>query len=165
MEKRIPSPEELFGTIDAYTVTVSAEERKPIPGYRVVNRYAWLWLGLTILLAIAFFSINPFHINYYYMNSASMQSEIPKGSLVLVQEIGVHELKKGDIITFYNEKGLSVTHQIVDILIDEEELLFCTKGSDNKLRDEALIAKEQVVGKVIFHVPFLGKIFSAFNIL
>lgn len=72
------------------------------------------------------------------------------------------ELKKGDIITFYSESintgGYTITHRIYDITKVDGETRYVTKGDNNATIDEGYITFEDVVGKVKYIVPKLGKV-------
>lgn len=62
-------------------------------------------------------------------------------------------LKPGDIITFHNEDTV-VTHRVVK----KEEGTFITKGDANKNADPIPVAKSQIIGRVVFCLPYLGYI-------
>ena len=91
--------------------------------------------------------------------SGSMQSEIPKGSLVINRSVDPETLKVGDDITYLASSTTTVTHRIVDITgsyEDTGERAFQTQGIENPEPDEALVPAGNVVGKVIWHSHILG---------
>ncbi len=93
--------------------------------------------------------------------SGSMQSEIPKGSLVINRSVDPETLKVGDDITYLANSTTTVTHRIVDIIgsyEDTGERAFQTQGIENPEPDEALVPAGNVVGKVIWHSHMLGSI-------
>jgi signal peptidase len=95
--------------------------------------------------------------------TTSMQSVIPKGSLVLVQKVDPKSLKIGDDITYMKNANTSITHRIIDIFEDFEatgERGFQTKGVNNSLPDSGVVYAGHVVGKVKLHVPKLGAALS-----
>ena len=88
-----------------------------------------------------------------------MQSEIPQGSFILVKAVDPTTLKVGDDITYFENESKVVTHRIIDISIDYEDsgqLGFHTKGVDNPAPDDYVTYEGNVIGKVIWHVPYLG---------
>ena len=91
--------------------------------------------------------------------SGSMQSEIPKGSLLLVRRVDPDTLRVGDDITYMYTSTASITHKIVAIYEDysgDGQRAFQTKGVNNSDPDEELVPASYIVGKVIFHVPGIG---------
>ncbi|MFQ9797865.1 MAG: signal peptidase I [Clostridia bacterium] len=64
----------------------------------------------------------------------SMQSEIPKGSLVIAQQVDPETLQIGDDITYMANQTTSVTHRIVGIIENYEntgQRAFQTQGIMN----------------------------------
>ena len=93
--------------------------------------------------------------------SSSMESEIPKGSLVITKRIDPNELKVGDDITYMNSPTTTITHRIVDVIEEYDEFgdrAFKTKGIMNDSPDKLPVPAANVVGKVIFHNYELGQV-------
>lgn len=91
----------------------------------------------------------------------SMQSEIPKGSLVIAKQVDGNTLEIGDDITYMANQTTSVTHRIVGIVENYEntgERAFETQGVMNDRPDNQLVPAVNVVGKVVFHSEVLGTI-------
>jgi len=89
----------------------------------------------------------------------SMQSELPKGSLILVHHVNPQQLKVGDDITYMRDATTSVTHKVINIYEDyagSGARGFQTKGVDNADPDPDIVYAGNVVGRVIFHVPAAG---------
>ena len=86
--------------------------------------------------------------------SGSMEPEIPVGAVVYVKETDVNDIETGDVITYRLPGGTMVTHRVVSA--DREGQQFITKGDANQVEDASPVAFSQVVGKELFHVPFLG---------
>ena len=82
--------------------------------------------------------------------SGSMEPEIPTGAVVFTKE-GEFSPKKGDIITFHNGDTV-VTHRVVK----KEKDIFITKGDANKTEDPVPAEASQIIGRVVFHLPYLG---------
>lgn len=59
--------------------------------------------------------------------------------------------EKGDIITFHNGDTV-VTHRVVK----KEKDIFITKGDANKTEDPVPAEASQIIGRVVFHLPYLG---------
>lgn len=88
--------------------------------------------------------------------TGSMEPELNVGTLILVKETPIKELKIEDIITYKTENNSSlVTHRIVEI---NEDGSLITKGDANNTEDIGEVGEEQVQGKIIFKVSRLGGI-------
>ncbi|MFQ7401661.1 MAG: signal peptidase I [Neglectibacter sp.] len=93
--------------------------------------------------------------------SGSMQAEIPKGSLVIAQQVDPKTLQIGDDITFMANPTTTDTHRIIGIIEDYEDTgqrAFQTQGIMNDEPDAQPVPAVNVVGKVIFHSEVLGQI-------
>ena len=92
--------------------------------------------------------------------SSSMESEIPKGSLVVTKQVDSSELQIGDDITYLSNPTTTVTHRIVGITeryADTGQRAFTTQGVMNSAPDKQPVPAANVVGKVIYHSLFLGQ--------
>jgi len=120
-------------------------------------------LILVFLFMVGFltaFSLLPIKGNYKLMSvmSGSMHPTIKVGSLIVVKSIPVKNYKIGDIITFRPEGATkdNVTHRIVGIEQKEGTLFFKTKGDANDTPDQKLVAPNQIIGKELLAIPFMG---------
>ncbi len=87
-----------------------------------------------------------------------------KGDIIIVW--GRFTPKIGDIIIFKPNKESSAPRPIIHRIVSIENNIFQTKGDHNELQltalnniyntDETNIQKEQIIGKAIFKIPFLG---------
>ncbi len=85
--------------------------------------------------------------------TGSMEPKLPVGSLVYVKAASFEDLKEKDIIAF--DKGATViTHRIVSI--NESDMLITTKGDANDANDFTPVPYQDVIGKVVFHIPVYG---------
>lgn len=88
--------------------------------------------------------------------SGSMEPELPVGSLVSTEEIPFDKLEKGDVITYQLMDRVMVTHRVSEIDYVTREIV--TKGDANNAVDAAVVTEQQIVGKVDYHIPYLGYI-------
>lgn len=159
----IPSPEELFhkkykkNQDEAVSVTL----REPIPHYRIVKQISIGFCIFIILLVLFLVNLDKFGINFYFMRSSSMESVIPKGSILMTRKVPPEKLVAGDIITFNNANGKSVTHEIEVVIpiYKDGQPGYWTKGTNNSSIDKISVSYKDVCGKVIFHIPYIGRIF------
>ncbi len=115
------------------------------------------WLVLTALIIVAgLTAVSALNIpgNYKLLVvlSGSMEPAIKTGSVVVVKPESSY--KTGDVITFSekNNPKITTTHRVFGI----DEGGFITKGDANNSTDSARVAAEQIIGKTIFSIPYLG---------
>lgn len=89
--------------------------------------------------------------------SDSMEPNLYKGDMLLVY--GTQDVAVGDIIVYQNPKtNLPIVHRV----IEDQDGDFITKGDNNAADDITLgitdnpVSIEQVHGKSIFKLPYLG---------
>ncbi|GHT82748.1 hypothetical protein FACS1894125_5680 [Actinomycetota bacterium] len=96
--------------------------------------------------------------------TGSMTPEYPIGTLVIGQDVGnPNDLKVGDVITFTQKDGRSVTHRIVQITQNYQgsgQLGFKTKGDANPQPDPQVTIASNVRAKAVYQIPELGSIFQ-----
>lgn len=84
------------------------------------------------------------------VETGSMEPNIPTGSLIVIQESKTYCV--GDVVTYINNKDLSITHRIVNINNGIVE----AKGDANSVSDPKF-SEDSIVGKVIYTIPYMGK--------
>jgi len=164
---KLPSPEELF-RIDGIPQKVDVEEepeplseKKPIPRYKKVRFFSAGFVIFLLALALLLTNLDRFHVQCYCMRSDSMGDELPAGSVIFTYKVPVKELNVGDVITYTNGQDMSVTHKIVNVIEDYEGSgypAFRTKGTENVITDSEVVTREMINGKVIIHIPYIGKV-------
>ncbi len=101
-------------------------------------------------------------INLYTIISPSMTPNIAVYDVVVTVKTDLSKLKVGDVISYYSDNpavnGLTITHRIVKITKVGDEYIFETKGDANQYVDEWIVKGEDVVGRVNFKIPQLGKV-------
>lgn len=72
------------------------------------------------------------------------------------------DIKVGDIITFIStstmSKGLTITHRVVAIVETENGIEYKTQGDNNLTPDATTVQFKNVLGKVLFRIPQLGRL-------
>jgi signal peptidase len=89
-----------------------------------------------------------------------MEPAIPTGSILVSRTVASDSIIVGDIITFSGSgRDRFITHRVT--AIDRTNgIVFTTKGDANNAEDPYPVPAENVVGKVLVHIPFLGFILS-----
>lgn len=112
------------------------------------------FFGILFLILLIFIALSknvsfiPF--NFYIVQSGSMEPIIKIADLIVVNEENEYYLN--DIVTYRDTNQSIVTHRIVE----KNNNSFVTKGDANRERDREEILKKQIIGKVIFKIPFIG---------
>ncbi len=119
------------------------------------------WIFITVILAIAcmlVISIFPItgNIKFLTVLSGSMEPAIHTGSVIVVKPMGNYAV--GDVITFGPNTRTKppTTHRIMEINDNNGQISYVTKGDANNAPDQTAIVKAQVIGKVVFDVPYAG---------
>ena len=125
---------------------------------KIVKIFYYIVVGFIGLIAVLLIvSVFPITGNYKVMivQSGSMQPEIKMGSIVAIKP--VDDYKIGDVITFQIAKNKEpVTHRIYDIKVVGGEPRYITKGDANNAPDQREVSQREIIGKVLFNIPYLG---------
>ncbi len=108
-----------------------------------------------LLLVVSTFPITG-NYKFFVVQSGSMEPAISTGSIVMVAP--KESYKIGDVITFKNLANAKapITHRVADMRVDKGNPLYITKGDANNASDAREIVHAEVMGKVLFHVPYVG---------
>ena len=109
-------------------------------------------------------TVNIPRFGLYTIISPSMEPEIKVYDVVVdLNVFNQDNIKKGDVITFISNsnvsKGLTVTHRVVDIITNADgSKAYITKGDNNLKADQATVKYSDILGKVLFKIPQLGRV-------
>ena len=125
---------------------------------KVVEVIAIILVYNIILIAISSANqinvINIFGYKSYIIKTNSMEPTIKINDVVITKKVQKSEIKVGDVITFFQE-GEVITHRITKI---DENGEYTTKGDNNNIEDTFKITYENIEGKHILTIPYLGAI-------
>lgn len=88
--------------------------------------------------------------------SGSMEPVFSAGDVLIIHNEDEYKVK--DIVTFWRDDML-VTHR----LIEENDQGWITKGDYNNTIDSQIVQKDQIIGKVIGIIPYLGFVIMFFR--
>ena len=112
------------------------------------------------VFALIIISIIPIPGNYKVLTvlSGSMEPAIKTGSIIFVKPLPINYYKVNDVITFLDPtiSEQPITHRIIEINEVNEERYFKVKGDANSAADWSEVSKENIAGKILFSIPFLG---------
>jgi len=162
-----------------YTYKCYVEETTPeAPKKNAPIKTTVFYSALIIIVLFTFFWSNnnaagkrfgPFAYNSVL--STSMQSAYPKGSLVASWAIKPDDklkagLADGDDIVFVTESGKIIVHRVVEIMenYDDSGLrAFRTQGIENSAPDTFITYEGNIIGRVVWHTPHVGKILASIS--
>lgn len=138
---------------------------------KVIKGIITLFL-LVVLVIVAFqkFTNNKVAVGNLYIFQIVSESMLPEyriGDIIVVKKTKIDNLKIGDDVTYLgsakNFDGLTITHRIIDIRVDEDgKRYFTTKGMSNFIEDPE-ISGESIYGKVVYHTvifSFVGRLMT-----
>lgn len=122
---------------------------------KVWNVCTTVIVALAVALAVLLAGVRLFGITPYCVLSGSMEPVYPTGALIYVQTCDAADVQVGDAITFVLNEDLELaTHRVV--AIDAVQRQFTTQGDANAAPDGTPVAFENLVGKPVFAIPYLG---------
>lgn len=116
--------------------------------------------GLAAAVACCWFCVGVFPVYPSVVLTGSMEPGIYPGDVVLIRKITkeaeIYDLKESDVINFSRE-DYTITHRIVEILLDEAgNISFGTRGDNNPSEDAQAVLPKDVNGIVVGVVPKAG---------
>jgi signal peptidase len=119
---------------------------------------------LAILVAVASF-IAPRLIGAVPLTvlTGSMVPTFNPGDLIITMPVEPEDVKSGDIVTFQPESDnpTLITHRVISVgFALDGDTVFVTKGDANDAEDPS-IRSDQVMGKYLYHVPYVGYVANA----
>lgn len=129
-------------------------------------------LFIVCVFSIIFFqrvSNNQFNLGGYGLYTVVSESMLPKYELwdmILVRQVDVDDIQVGDDVVYKGEVGdfkdKIVTHRVIDIQKNGNNLDFVTKGINNDVSDP-VVHSNQVLGRVVIKsgiLSFLSKLIN-----
>lgn len=129
-------------------------------GYTVKEESLWQWLPTAILcIGWIWFTVGVFPIYPSAIATGSMEPMIYPGDVVIVDKVTTEEkleaLEVGDVIQF-KRGDILINHRIIDIVEEEGQKRYETKGDNNSSEDEELVKMEDIKGTILHVIPKIG---------
>lgn len=131
---------------------------------KILVNCVYILIGLCILYNVIF-SINTaisqkdyfklLGISFFRMKTDLMQDDINKNDFIIIKEVDEEKLQEGDIIA-YQINGKTRINKIFKTQQGE----YATKSNKNYYPDIEKITYNQIIGKKVAIVPFLGIVLS-----
>lgn len=113
-------------------------------------------IPLTIgIILVIWFAIGIFPIKPVAIASGSMEPELYLGDVAIIQKCNSNDVEVGDIIE-YQMEGYTVIHRVKQKNQKNGQFTFITQGDNNDTEDNEPVSEDQLIGKVIFKIRFLG---------
>jgi signal peptidase len=105
-----------------------------------------------------------FGVSAYVVLSDSMAPRFSSGDVIVVAQVDPTDINEGDIITFVSRGpstfGEIITHQVEEVIEIDGLLNFVTKGINLNSIDPTPVSEQEILGRYVFHIPFLGFVVS-----
>ncbi len=142
-----------------------------------------VFIGIVVGYTVVTRAISGTNFPIAAVQSPSMEPNIPTGSLIFIQRVNGEDVvvgppTTGDVLVyfFFNEKITDYfiftvydptpwSHRAIDKIEINGTWYFLTKGDANLSPDQSAqkpsdwVPEERVIGRVIWHVPYIGYIF------
>lgn len=102
-------------------------------------------------------------VRHYVIVSESMEPDIYKGDIILVNKPDYSNLKANDIISFYVDTNLDgkeeiVSHYIYSIEVNTDgERIYKTINAKRQTPDSWELRDNNIIGQIVYTVPKIGK--------
>ena len=99
-----------------------------------------------------------FGIKTFVIISGSMEPKLNIGDIVIIKKVEENELQENDIISFRSGESV-ITHRINKIIIEDTgKIKYETKGDNNNTADRTFVKFEDIEGKQINKIPYIGNV-------
>jgi signal peptidase len=98
----------------------------------------------------------------------SFKNGFNTGDIIILVGTKPENVKIGDVIVFQATQAYPIIHRVTKKKIENNRLIFETKGDHNEIQtpDDIKIDQDQIIGKAIIRIPYLGWIkIGAFKLL
>lgn len=118
------------------------------------------FLGVLFVVAVCL-AIGPklFGVTPYVLETDEMQPTYSHGALIFVKDRHVEDVLVGDVVTYFENQGEKVVTRRI-VAIDSDRDGFLLKGDANRTADIGLVNRHNLIGEPIFHIPYIGYLFS-----
>lgn len=119
---------------------------------------ATLVLVVVILICAGLFIAPRFGWHLDIVRGGSMEPTIKVGSLIVIRPVQPQDVEIDDVITYRGstDSATVTTHRVIGVKGSDKSLTFLTKGDANEDPDAYTVAPENVLGRVLLNVPYVG---------
>ena len=148
-------------------------KQKKAKKQKIIKILRYIFMPIVVLIIIAFGYIGYQKIvqkknniellgyQMYVVLTGSMKPEIEPNDIVVIKKVeNPDELKEGDIITFSVGNSATVTHRIVEVINNNNQISYKTKGDNNNTEDLDLVKFQNVQGKFKLKISSIGAVLT-----
>ena len=106
------------------------------------------------IVMVLYLTSNMFRFTALAIGSNSMKGTINKGDIIIIDK-KAKNINIKDVIAF-KEQGVIIVHRVVDINKRVEGQKYQTKGDANETADAWKLSDQDIVGKVVLRIRWLG---------
>lgn len=133
----------------------------------MVNFITFIFISLAVISLIYFINSTKQKdyitgigkLKFLSVLSGSMSPTFNTYDMIIDISTKESNIKVGDVITFWKGNNL-VTHRVEGIANKNGTIYFKTKGDANSVEDLEEVSAQEVVGRYIFRIPYLGLIMA-----
>lgn len=114
-----------------------------------------LIVGTCMIIAVIMLVSCKFYAGVLVIGSDSMTGTIDRGDVVFYIA-DKDNIKKSDVIVF-ERKDVRIVHRVINKLNINDSERYYTQGDANKYPDEFYVSQNEVIGKVLFKIKYIGK--------
>lgn len=138
---------------------------------RAFASFAWTAVSfalllLTLLLALAVLAV-PRSLGAVPLTilTGSMEPAMPPGTLAIVRPVDASQVDVGDVVTYQwaSDDPALVTHRVTELAHTSDGSTFLTLQGDNNNHEDPPVVPEQVMGEVVYAVPYFGWLTNKLN--
>ena len=106
--------------------------------------------------------INLFGFRIYMVMTGSMEPTYNIGDMIIIRETKIEDIKVNDVITYtIEDEKNTITHRISEIIEQDGEKVYITKGDNNNSNDTDSVSYNQIRGVVLFKISKMGTIITS----
>lgn len=115
-----------------------------------------LIISVLCICIMASFALKIAGFHSYAIKTESMLPTLKVDDMIYAFPVAFESLSVGDVISYATEDGSVITHRITEI--NDVAQTVITQGDSNKYPDIAAVSESEIIGKVFFKLPQLGKL-------
>jgi len=124
---------------------------------KVIGWLGWIALGIVVLTVSFVLAASHYGWEFDAVLSGSMVPVFKVGGLIVVKPVESSAVEVGDIISFkWPGIDTPVCHRVIEKSEVDGSLFFLTKGDANEEPDPQLVSAQDVTGKTVLHIPYVG---------
>lgn len=138
---------------------INTEKKKIIDKPKDKKRLNKLYLVITgILLILVLLNSGLLKYQIMVIGSNSMLPYMEKGDVIFLERLNGperKEVKKGEILVFRYDNKI-INHRVTKVIERGGQTYYTTKGDNNDQEDNTVIKEENVIGKTLKRIKYIG---------